>query len=163
MGIHAFVLALACGAALLAFWIIARFTTFGPRSIAWAIVHVVAACSCFGWCAFRWLRSAAASRRLPTFNSSASLCLSSLRLPQRWLGRPGCDGLARQVARRAAGSEDPASEKCRSEDDDEHHRQDEDRDRKEHLHRSFLSLLLGVHLPLMPEIARLRPEDPGQR
>ena len=44
MGIHAFVLALACGGALLALWIIARFTNFGPRSVAWAIVHVVAAC-----------------------------------------------------------------------------------------------------------------------
>lgn len=44
MGIHAFVLALVCGAALLALWIIARFTSFGPRSVAWAIVHVVAAC-----------------------------------------------------------------------------------------------------------------------
>jgi hypothetical protein len=44
MGIHAFVLALVCGAALLALWIIARFTNFGPRSVIWAIVHVVAAC-----------------------------------------------------------------------------------------------------------------------
>jgi hypothetical protein len=44
MSIQAFVLALACGAALLAFWITARFTNFGPRSVAWAIVHVVAAC-----------------------------------------------------------------------------------------------------------------------
>jgi hypothetical protein len=44
MGIHAFVLAMACGAALLALWIIVRFTTFGPRSVAWAIVHVIAAC-----------------------------------------------------------------------------------------------------------------------
>jgi hypothetical protein len=44
MGMHTFVLALAGGAALLALWIIARFTSFGPRSVAWAIVHVVAAC-----------------------------------------------------------------------------------------------------------------------
>ena len=44
MGVLAFVLALACGGALLALWIIARFTNFGPRSVAWAIVHVVAAC-----------------------------------------------------------------------------------------------------------------------
>jgi hypothetical protein len=33
-----------CGAALLAFWIIARYTNFGPRSVGWAIVHVVIAC-----------------------------------------------------------------------------------------------------------------------
>ena len=44
MGMHTFVLALVCGGALLALWIIARFTNFGPRSIAWAIVHVIAAC-----------------------------------------------------------------------------------------------------------------------
>ena len=44
MGIHEFVLAMVCGAALLALWIIARFTSFGPHSVVWAIVHVVAAC-----------------------------------------------------------------------------------------------------------------------
>ena len=33
-----------CGAALLAFWIMARYTTFGPRSVGWAVVHVVIAC-----------------------------------------------------------------------------------------------------------------------
>jgi hypothetical protein len=44
MGVHAFVLTLTCGAALLALWIMARFTNFGPRSIVWAVVHVVIAC-----------------------------------------------------------------------------------------------------------------------
>ena len=44
MSIHTFVLAIVCGAALLALWIIVRFTSFGPRSVAWAIVHVIAAC-----------------------------------------------------------------------------------------------------------------------
>ena len=43
MSAHAFVLLLTCGAGLLALWIIARFTSFGPRSVAWAAVHVVAA------------------------------------------------------------------------------------------------------------------------
>jgi hypothetical protein len=33
-----------CGAALLALWIIARYTNFGPRSVGWAVVHVVIAC-----------------------------------------------------------------------------------------------------------------------
>jgi hypothetical protein len=35
---------LTCGAAVLALWILARFTNFGPRSIVWAIVHIVVAC-----------------------------------------------------------------------------------------------------------------------
>jgi hypothetical protein len=39
---HAFTLLLVCGAASLALWIIARYTDFGPRSVAGAIVHVVA-------------------------------------------------------------------------------------------------------------------------
>lgn len=43
MSTHTFVLLLACGAALLALWIIARFTSFGPRSVGWAAAHVVAA------------------------------------------------------------------------------------------------------------------------
>lgn len=43
MSTHAFVLLLTCGAALLALWIIARFTTFGPQSVGWAAAHVVAA------------------------------------------------------------------------------------------------------------------------
>jgi hypothetical protein len=38
-----FSLVLMCGSALLALWIIARYTDFGPRSIVGAIVHVVAA------------------------------------------------------------------------------------------------------------------------
>jgi hypothetical protein len=41
--LHAFVLVLTCGAALLALWILARFTSFGPRSIPVAVVHVVVA------------------------------------------------------------------------------------------------------------------------
>jgi hypothetical protein len=40
---QAFTLLLVCGAASLALWIIARYTNFGPRSIAAAIVHVVVA------------------------------------------------------------------------------------------------------------------------
>ena len=44
MGTQAFVLALTCGAALLALWILTRFTNFGPRSLVWAIVHVIVAC-----------------------------------------------------------------------------------------------------------------------
>ena len=36
-------LLLTCGAALLALWIIARFTSFGPRSVGWAAAHVVVA------------------------------------------------------------------------------------------------------------------------
>jgi hypothetical protein len=40
---HAFALTLTCGAALLALWIIARFADFGPRTVVWAIVHVVVA------------------------------------------------------------------------------------------------------------------------
>lgn len=43
MSAHAFVLLLTCGAGLLALWIIARFTNFGPRSVGWAAAHVVAA------------------------------------------------------------------------------------------------------------------------
>jgi hypothetical protein len=43
MSAHAFTLLLVCGAAFLALWIIARYTDFGPRSIAGAIAHVVAA------------------------------------------------------------------------------------------------------------------------
>jgi hypothetical protein len=44
LGSQAFVLALTCGAALLALWILARFADFGPRSIVWALVHVILAC-----------------------------------------------------------------------------------------------------------------------
>jgi hypothetical protein len=40
---EAFTLLLVCGAASLALWIIARYGDFGPRSVAGAIVHVVAA------------------------------------------------------------------------------------------------------------------------
>ena len=43
MSIHAFVLLLTCGAALLALWTLARFTSFGPRSVGWAAAHVVVA------------------------------------------------------------------------------------------------------------------------
>jgi len=41
---QSFVLVLTCGAALLALWILTRFVNFGPRSIVWAIVHVIIAC-----------------------------------------------------------------------------------------------------------------------
>jgi hypothetical protein len=44
VSVHAFVLSLTCGAALLALWIMARYTNFGPRSIGWAVAHVVIAC-----------------------------------------------------------------------------------------------------------------------
>ena len=43
MGVHAFVLVLTCGAALLALWILARFVDFGPQSMLWAALHVVTA------------------------------------------------------------------------------------------------------------------------
>ncbi len=43
MSIHTFVVALVCGAALLALWIIARYTNFGPHSVVGALVHVIAA------------------------------------------------------------------------------------------------------------------------
>ena len=45
MGVHGFVLTMTCGAALLALWIMARYTNFGPRSVGWAVVHVVIACA----------------------------------------------------------------------------------------------------------------------
>jgi hypothetical protein len=44
MTAQAFGLALLVGAALLAFWIVYRYRRFGPRSVVWAIVHVVVAC-----------------------------------------------------------------------------------------------------------------------
>lgn len=44
LSVHTFVLALTGAAALLAFWILARFANFGPRSVVWAFVHVVLAC-----------------------------------------------------------------------------------------------------------------------
>jgi len=44
VGVDGFLLALTCGAALLALWILARYTGFGPHSVGWAIVHVVIAC-----------------------------------------------------------------------------------------------------------------------
>jgi hypothetical protein len=40
----AFALILAAGAAVLALWIMARFADFGPRTIAWAVIHAVVAC-----------------------------------------------------------------------------------------------------------------------
>jgi hypothetical protein len=40
----AFGIMLAAGAAVLALWIILRFTNFGPRTIAWAVGHAVIAC-----------------------------------------------------------------------------------------------------------------------
>jgi hypothetical protein len=44
VGTQAFVLVLACGAALLALWILMRFVDFGPHSLVWAIIHVIIAC-----------------------------------------------------------------------------------------------------------------------
>jgi hypothetical protein len=43
MSPQAFAALLVCGAGVLALWVIARYTDFGPRSVAGAIVHVVAA------------------------------------------------------------------------------------------------------------------------
>ena len=39
-----FVVSLAAGAALLALWTILRFTSFGPRTVGWALANVIAAC-----------------------------------------------------------------------------------------------------------------------
>ena len=38
-------LALMVGSALLAFWIVWRYAGFGPKSVLWAVVHVVLACA----------------------------------------------------------------------------------------------------------------------
>lgn len=43
MSVHTFVLVLLGASAALALWILARYSNFGPRSLVWAIVHVVAA------------------------------------------------------------------------------------------------------------------------
>src|SRR4029450_9242991 len=43
LSVHAFVLALLGGSAALALWILARYANFGPRTLVWAIIHVVAA------------------------------------------------------------------------------------------------------------------------
>lgn len=43
MSVHTFVLALLGGSAALALWILARYVNFGPRTLMWAIIHVVAA------------------------------------------------------------------------------------------------------------------------
>ena len=43
LSVHAFVLALLGGGAALALWILARYSSFGPRTLFWAIVHVLAA------------------------------------------------------------------------------------------------------------------------
>jgi hypothetical protein len=43
VSVHAFVLVLLAGAAALALWILARYSTFGPRTLIWAFIHVVAA------------------------------------------------------------------------------------------------------------------------
>ena len=39
-----FAITLAAGAGVLALWILARFASFGPRTVAWAVIHVVIAC-----------------------------------------------------------------------------------------------------------------------
>jgi hypothetical protein len=44
LGVETFMLVLVGGAAVLALWILARYTGFGPRSLFWAVGHVVAAC-----------------------------------------------------------------------------------------------------------------------
>lgn len=41
---NVFGLALAAGAGLLALWILARFTNFGPRTIFWAVLQAAIAC-----------------------------------------------------------------------------------------------------------------------
>jgi hypothetical protein len=43
VSVHAFVLALVCGSAALALWILARYASFGPRTLFWAIAHVLIA------------------------------------------------------------------------------------------------------------------------
>ena len=43
MSVHTFVLALLGGSAALALWILARYSNFGPRTLVWAVIHVVAA------------------------------------------------------------------------------------------------------------------------
>jgi hypothetical protein len=43
LSVHAFVLALLGGSAALALWILARYANFGPRTLVWAVIHVVAA------------------------------------------------------------------------------------------------------------------------
>src|SRR4051812_5257348 len=43
MSVQVFVLGLVCASAALALWIIARFTSFGPRTVVWGLVHVAIA------------------------------------------------------------------------------------------------------------------------
>jgi hypothetical protein len=43
VSVQGFLLVVTCGAALLALWILIRFTNFGPRSILWTVVHVTLA------------------------------------------------------------------------------------------------------------------------
>jgi hypothetical protein len=43
LSVQVFVLALVCGSAALALWVLARFTNFGPRTFFWAIAHVLLA------------------------------------------------------------------------------------------------------------------------
>lgn len=43
LSVHAFVLALLAGGAALALWILARYSGFGPRTLFWAVAHVLAA------------------------------------------------------------------------------------------------------------------------
>ena len=44
MTAHAFGIALLVGSALLAFWILWKYTTFGPKTMLWAVLHAVIAC-----------------------------------------------------------------------------------------------------------------------
>src|SRR4051812_29412527 len=55
------------------------------------------------------------------------------------------------------------AEKRRSEDDREHHRQDEDHHWEQHLHGGLLRALFRVQLSPVSEIGRLRAEDSGKR
>lgn len=43
MTIQTFVIALVSGSAALAFWILARYTSFGPKTLFWAIANVLLA------------------------------------------------------------------------------------------------------------------------
>ena len=76
MGAQAFVLVLTCGAALLALWIFARFTDFGPRSLVWAVVHVIVACVLL-----RFVPSLLVSTSSSSFPASRYLTVFGVALP----------------------------------------------------------------------------------
>ena len=58
-----------------------------------------------------------------------------------------------------ASKEAMRAQERRSKNEDEHHRQDEDGHRNEHLHRSLLRSFFSVDLPAMPQVTCLRPEN----